>query len=341
MLNTISFPSVIELNNRNLRNTAASLLSGLKLHHNNNYYTVGTLALSEGEFPHRNINSAPDETDYQLLIKSSLVLLEDKAAQPVALTLGFPYSTYNIYKDVAKQSFTGSHEIEYDPSTFSGQSIKRTSVTIDKLEVMPEIVGCMIGVRKELRDNSNFFIISVGYGTMEAVLSVDGGIVERTLISTHGINYAINLLKQELEKKYYLAMQSEHQLNEAMVRGFIILNRKKIDLREMRRQILKSYYNEIISNALRKVISDKDLTTANRIYLAGGGILYEDLVSCFREEFDPVAELVLTEDPCTLASRGYLYNSQRIVSQYPDKPLLAVGLDIGNSSTSISFSDQQ
>jgi len=339
MLTTISFPSVIELNNRNLKNTAGNLLTGLKLLHNNNYYTVGSLALSEGEFPHKNINSAPDETDYQLLIKSSLVLLEERAEMPVALTLGFPYSTYNIYKDVAKQTFTGSHDIEYDPSTYSSHSNRRTSVTINRLEVMPEIVGCMIGVRKELKENANFFVISVGYGTMEAVLSVDGGIVERTLISAHGVSYAINLLKQELEKKYYLAMQSEHQLNEAMVRGFIILNRKKIDLREMRRQILKSYYNEIISNSLRRVISDKDLTTANKIYLAGGGVLYEDLVSCFREEFDSVADLIITENPHTLASRGYLYNSERIVAQAPpDSPMMAVGLDIGNSSTSISFS---
>ena len=60
-------PSVFESNSLDLRFVSKDLKYGLRLYHQDQGYIVGDLALSEGVSPHRNINSAPDELDYELL----------------------------------------------------------------------------------------------------------------------------------------------------------------------------------------------------------------------------------------------------------------------------------
>jgi len=333
MFETQSFSSLIENNNSNLSNTSKSLLNGLKIFHDNQWYICGNLALNEGQLPHKFINSAPDDIDYQLLIKAALLLLPDSVEQPITITTGFPYSTYHIYKEPAINLLKRGHIIEFDSSTFSNGNKKTVIHEIQNVEVIPEIVGCTIALRKgEQQAEGNFFVLSCGFGTFESILSMEHGIVEQTMVSTHGLRYAVNLLISELEKTHYLEFRDAHLMDEAFQKGYIILNRKNVDLKEMRRNALKAYYNEVISPKLRGVITDANLMKATKIYLCGGGMLYQELVDCFRNEFGEIAQLEFVTDPSSLASKGYALNSLRVSGNKKS----SVGIDIGNATTVVT-----
>lgn len=330
-----SFSSLIENNNANLSNTSKDLLNGLKIFHDSQWYICGNLALNEGQLPHKFINSSPIDLDYQLLVKAALLLISNSVEQPLTITTGFPYSTYRIYKDMAVDFLKRTHIIEFDASTFSSSSSKKSVILdVQNVEVIPEIVGCTIALRKgEEQAEGNFFVLGCGFGTFESVLSMDSGIVEQTMVSTHGLKYAVNMLINELKKSHYLGFRDAHLMDEAFQKGYIILNRKNVDLREIRRNVLKSYYNEVISPNLRNVITDTNLMKANKIYLCGGGMLYQDLVDCFKNEFGEIAQLEFVTDPSSLASKGYALNSLRVSG---GKKQSSVGLDIGNAATVVS-----
>lgn len=334
MFTTQSFSSLVENSNANLSNTAKDLLNGLKVFHDNKWYICGNLAMSEGQLPHKLINSAPTDLDYQLLVKAALLLILDVSEQPLTITTGFPYSTYRIYKDMAKEFLMKTHLIEFDTSTYSSNGKKSLVFDVQNVDVIPEIVGCTIALRKgEQKAEGNFFVFSCGFGTFESILSLESGIVEQTMVSTHGLKYAVNLMMSELEKNYYLGFRSAHLMDEAFQKGQIFLNRKNVDLKEIRKNVLKSYYNEVISPNLRNVITDTNLVKANKIYLCGGGMYYQDLVECFKDEFGEIVQLVIVDDPASLASKGYALNSLRASG---GNKAYSMGLDIGNATTVIT-----
>jgi plasmid segregation protein ParM len=334
MFITQSFSSLIELNNSNLVNTSRDLLNGLKIYHNNQWYICGNLALNEGRFPHKIINSSPADLDYQLLTKAALLVSHESIEQPLTLTLGFPYATYRVYKDQAAEFFQKSVIIEYDGSVF-GKDVKKTVIVdIENVEVIPEIVGCAIALRKgEENATGNFFVLSCGFGTFESVLSTDAGVNEQSMVSTHGLKYAINIVLTELSKTHNLNFMNAHLLDEAFQSGYIILGRQKIDFREIRKEALRAYYNEVLSVNLRSVITDANLMKANKIYLCGGGMYYQDLVDCFKNEFGEIATLVFVNDPSNLASKGYALNSLR---KSGGKEKSSLGIDIGNATTIVT-----
>lgn len=335
-----SFSSLIENNHTVLTNTSKDLLHGLKILHNDKWYICGDLALNEGQAPQKMINSSPSDTDYQLLAKASLILAQGEVEQPVTVTTGFPYSTYLIYKDAAMAFFRQTHKLDFDASTFNGGGKKKVLLEVQNVEVIPEIVGCTIGIRKgDTQATGSFFVLSCGFGTFESILSTDSGIIEQTMVSTHGIRYAVNILINELRSKYYLELRNAHQLDEAFQRGYVYLNRQNIDLREIRRNAIRTYYEQVISPVLRNVITDKNLMRTNRIYLCGGGMYYQDLIDCFHEEFDGVAQMEVLENPETIASKGYALNSLRLTH---GRKKSAIGVDIGNATTILAkFEDRQ
>jgi hypothetical protein len=166
---------------------------------------------------------------------------------------------------------------------------------------------------------------------------MDSGIVEHTMISTLGMRYAVNVLMNELMKSYYLEFRNAHLLDEAFQKGYIILNKKNIDLKEIRKNALKTYYNEVISPNLRNVITDANLMKTNKIYLCGGAMYYQDLVDCFKNEFGDVASLEFVSDPATIASKGYALNSLRISGGQKKS---SIGIDVGNATTVVTqFTD--
>lgn len=338
-MEVIKYPSVFESSNLELRNVARDLVSGLKIYQDQVGFLVGDLAHSEGISPHRNINSSPDEDDYRIFLKAGLLLASQKLGSPITVTTGFPFSTFQVFKEKAYSLIEKEHLIEFDTHTFGGGGKKKVAVEVDRAAVLPEVVGCSIAVRQLEPDaNGNFFVVSLGYGTMEAILSTEGGLVQRSSVSTFGLRYAINLISRELQKDYYLDLKTEHQIDQYFSDGSIFLNRKRIDLKELRKQVLTQYYKDVISPSIRKAFTDTDFAKTEDLYLAGGGANYIDLVNLFREEFDGVLNIHVPEKPEQLASIGYCYNSLSINGGAKDK---AVGLDLGNSSTILTTFKQE
>ena len=338
MFKTYTFPSVFEGNNTDLKNVSPDLINGLKVFHNGDGYVIGNLALTEGVSPHRNINSAPDELDYHVLLKSGLLIANQRLGNPLTVTTGFPFSTFQLYKELAANLINSGHVVEYDSATYGGGAKKNVQVDIDSVQVIPEVIGCAIALRKGItKASGNFFVMSLGYGTLEGLLSTEGGIVQRTSLSTYGLRYAVNLLEKELAKQYYLELKTEHQIDAAFQKGVIFLNRKRIDIKGLRDKVLRQYYEDVISPAMRKAFNDNDFTLSQEMFLAGGGALYPELVNCFKEEFQDILELQVAHEPQSLASRGYCINSSQLNGGVKST---AVGLDIGNATTIVSMFDE-
>ena len=154
MFKTYIFPSVFEGNNTDLRNVSPDLMNGLKVYHNGEGYVIGNLALTEGVSPHRNVNAAPDELDYNLLLKSGLLIANQKLGNPLTVTTGFPFSTFQLHKETASNLINAQHIVDYDGATYGGGSRKSVQVEIDQVQIIPEVIGCAIALRKGTQNAS-------------------------------------------------------------------------------------------------------------------------------------------------------------------------------------------
>lgn len=327
-----SFPSVYETVGTDLSFVSKSLINGLQLYDEKEQaYIVGNLALTEGRSPNKLVNSSPHDIDYQLLLKSGLLLANEKQERPLVITTGFPFSTYQVYKDAAENMIKKLDNIEFNPETYSNKKKNKKAVKIDKVEILPEMIGNIIALRVgETQAEGNFFVVSLGYGTCEAVLSTEDGIVHRTSTSITGMQYAVDLFMRSLATKYYLGLKTEKQLDISFRNDHIILDRKKVNISDLRKRILERYYKDIVSMGLRKSFTDSDFESANKIYLTGGGALFKDLVEEFKKEFNEIATVEVVKNPLTLTSEGYSLNSVMLADGDESR---AIGLDIGNANT--------
>lgn len=353
MLKSYNFPSVYEATNQELTNVAENILDGIKIDMDDTEYIVGNLALVEGYSPHKNINAAPTDEEYKLLSKASLLLTQPKGEEEIYLTTGFPFSTYMLYREKASEILQGRHIINYDASTFGGPTNAKREVNVGKVDVIPEILGCTVAIREgSLQEKDNFFIVSLGYGTCEAVVSTRAGLINRSAVSTHGIRHAVNLLANELNKNFYLNLKTEHQIDVAFQKGNITVNRVRQNILDIREKVLRMYYQEIISPNLRRAFTDDDFNKCPKMYLVGGGALYPELVNAFKEEYGDIVEVAVYPEPDKCASQGYCLNSKLKAnasrSNVPSNveaeeikifrnPQLAVGIDIGNANTCVTI----
>ncbi|MEX0686149.1 MAG: ParM/StbA family protein [Balneolales bacterium] len=329
------FPSVFEGHNTNLQNVTDDQLRGMKIREGETDYIVGDLALSEGHSPHKAINSSPHDIDYKLLLSAGLLTAANGSDEAITLTTGFPFSTIQINQKDASSLISNVQSITQDTRPFGGKDHQIRSVSINKVDIIPELIGCIIAARNgEMDKKGNFFMVSLGYGTLEIGLSTDEGIIQRTFNSASGIRFAIDLAMKELAKTHYLGLRTEHQFDTAFRRGNITTNRKRIDLSDLRKQVLTQYYKDVVSPLIKNTWTDDDFNRANTIVLVGGGSLYPDLVDCFREEFAGFANIEIPSDPLTMASQGYCIRSQKLAGNGNG---LAVGLDIGNAHTTVSI----
>lgn len=334
-----SFTSVLEESSLELSNVASSFLEGMRITDiDGKSFIVGNLALSEGTSPHKFINSSARDLDYRVLSFVSLVLATQGQYFKFHLTTGFPFTTYQSFKKDAVDFLKRRHQIAIDTKTFGGQSIENVSVTVEQANIMTEIDGCIKTIRDgNIREKDNFFIVSLGFGTFEAALSTPSGIVNRTTVSSKGLSYAVNILEKELQKDHYLKMLTEKQIERAFQRGVIIVDRQKIDLKKQRSKALEIYYNEVISPELRKKFSDDDFLDTSKIYLAGGGAFYTELVELFKKEFQNILDVIVPPDPNLCAGIGYcLHSIEQAKKTGPaDKKndVAYVGIDLGNSNT--------
>jgi len=330
-----SIPSVIERHDKPLTQLTASLEKRIQLFDAGAGFLVGDVALSQGQVPYRNINSSPSDLDYQLLAKAGLLLASGAKSGELVVTTGFPSAVFDLFKLQAEKFFSVRDVIiEYNSDTLNGGR-SRVQLTISHLEVMSEILGCINAIRKgPLADDGNFFILSLGYGTCETALSTAEGPISRTCTSVPGLRHAVNTLHDELNTSYYLSMKNEHMINQSFQRGDIVIGRKRMNLLNARSTHLASYYNEVLSPAMRKAFMDIDFEKADRLYLVGGGALYPELVGHFQQEFEGVLDVIVPEGANNFASLGYFLRSALWCG--PNHIERAIGLDVGNAYTVIS-----
>jgi plasmid segregation protein ParM len=337
------FPSVYEETTADFAKVAANFIEGMKINNfNQRNYLIGNLALTEGSAPHKFLNSSSQDLDYQLMALTALIIAAQGTDNKLVITTGFPYITHAIYKKGARDFYLGKHQVSFDTRTFGGTGVENISVNVSALEVMSEIDGCIKAIRQgQIAETQNFFIGSLGFGTFELALSTPAGVVQRTSHSEKGIHYAVNFLETEIEKQYYLSMLTAQQIERAFQRGFFLINRRKVDVLEIRKRALVSYYNEVISPSMRKKFSDEDFSKTNKLYLVGGGAMYAELVSLFQEEFQDILEVIVYPEPYLCASEGYCLNSVSMVSSTNTLELKEnityVGIDLGNSNTVVTI----
>ncbi|RLD65558.1 MAG: hypothetical protein DRI95_08475 [Bacteroidetes bacterium] len=326
-----SFPSMFEATSEELNFVSKDLINGIQLYDEDQPYILGNLAVSEGLSPNKSINSSPDELDYSLFLKAGILLACQSNNRPLTITTGLPFSTYNIYKKKAEELIRNIETIEYNQGTFSNKARTKLKTTIQKVEILPEMVGNIIGLRVgEENAEGSFFVVSLGYGTCEVVLSTDSGIVHRTAASITGMQYAVDMFMKALSNEYYLGFKTEKQLDMVFRNDYIILNRKKVNIVDLRKRVLERYYEHVISPVLRRSFTDSDFEKADKIYLTGGGALFPELIEAFNVEFSDIATVEVVKNPLTLTSEGYSLNS--IMLTGGDKST-AIGLDVGNANT--------
>lgn len=353
MMKSYTFPSTYEITNQEFSQVTDSLLNGIKIKLGDNDYIVGELALREGYSPHKSINTGPGDEEYQLLAQAGLLLATFENNSSVNLTVGFPYSTYMLYRDKVQELLGKKQVVTYDKGTYGEQKVETKEINVLNIDIIPELSSCVMALREgTIHAQGNFFMVSLGFGTCEAALSTPSGILNRTTVSMNGVNYATKLFEHELSKKYYMELKTEHQLDQLFQRGRITFNRIRQDVSDLRKKVLRIYYNDVISPRLKKVFMDEDFNKCNQMYLAGGGAYYQDLIDCFKEEFGDYLTITVYPEPEKCAAHGYCMNSKLNVKKEtsdfasidPDSFLssssqIAVGLDIGNANTCVCVSE--
>jgi plasmid segregation protein ParM len=100
---------------------------------------------------------------------------------------------------------------------------------------------------------------------------------------------------------------------------------------------LQSYYSEVISPSIRKKFNDEDYINTKKIYLAGGGAMYSELVELFKREFQDILEVIVFPEPYMCASKGYCLNSMEKAGKNieKDEQVVYIGIDLGNSNTAV------
>ncbi|MDR9364831.1 MAG: hypothetical protein RI575_05815 [Balneolaceae bacterium] len=340
--NIVSLPSVLESHNSPLINVTNERIEGLKLFHDDQYYIVGNLALNEGNSPHKVINCSPDDTDYQVLMKSSLYLAEClRNGKPIQVTTGFPFSTYRMNIKGAKELVGAMDSIIIDLRTIGEDADTEIRMPNVDIDIMPELLASTLAARSgEMGVKGGVFVVSLGYGTLEIGMSTDSGFIQRTFNSGSGIRYAVKSAMNKLEKNYYLGLRNEHQFDRSFRKGAITLNRRRIDLTAVRKEALIEYYKDIVSPLIMNTWTDDDFSKVNTLVLVGGGALYSDLVNEFYEEFNGILSINIPDDPLTMASTGYALNSNKKIEysgKKPGKDIIPVGIDIGNANSVITL----
>lgn len=333
----ITFPSVFEAAFGNTENAAKDLLNGLKIKKDDAWYLVGNMAKRNAISAGRIINAAPDEDDFDILFKAAMANVIDKIQPPVTVTIGLPLATFNVFKNSAHQYLSRRHFMfEYDTTTFNVKGgVKKSTFEIDSFDIIPEIVGGIIGLKKTLSQtaNENFIALSFGFGTVEGGYATTNGLVNRTCFSSHGIRYVITNLARELNQQYYLDMKNEHQLDEAFMKGSIFTHRSKVDFTDLKKNLLVQYYKQVVSPLMRQYFTDADLENCSKIYLLGGGAHYAELTNAVADEFNSFIPVEVAPQPEILVSVGYLFNSLRVSDNNPAR---CIGLDLGNATTTVS-----
>ena len=330
----VTIPSLFETSQSNLERTSTNIIKGLRIKHGDSFYIVGELAENEGIMPHKDINCSPDSLDYNILMKSALLIANARKGNPLTITTGFPFATYRLNREDAYSNLVAFHMVEFDSNTYSNSGIRKMTIEVKAAEILPEVTAASLAVRKLKNIDNDFFMLSLGYGTFETLFSTrDGELAsQKAASSVPGIVYAVDLLKIELSNMQHTSMQNDYYFDKALQNGYIFLKRRKVDITNIRKRVLETYYDNIISPHLKRAFTDKEFSKAKAIYLSGGGALYPELIEKFNAEFEDVMPVIIPENPNYLAVKGYCLNSAKMTKGDASQ---SVGIDLGNSTTII------
>ncbi len=357
MIKTYSFPSVYESTLRDFSTSNDPILGFSKLKFEGDNYLVGLQALNEGVSPHKSINASPEDVDYKIITQSALLLAGNSVKGDVkngkmpkmVVTSGFPYATYQFNKDGAVEYYKEEKIITYYKADDNGSlTSEQRVINVASVNIIPELVGCDIAVRKgDQPVDGNFILISLGYGTCEGAVSTPDGITTRSFFSTHGISYPVNVFTQELSKHTYLKLRTEHQIDHLFAKGFMFVDRKRRDFGDEKKLAINMYYNNVISPTIRRFITDEDFENCPKMVLVGGGAHHKDLVDLFNAEFGEFCTISIFSSPEKCASIGYaLYSKSSVETSDGDSfsfspggsedKAVYVGIDIGNANTCVA-----
>ena len=100
------FPSVYEETTVDFAKVAANFIEGMKINNfNQRNYLIGNMALTEGNAPHKFLNSSAQDLDYQLMALTALIIAAQGTDNKMVITTGFPFITHAIYKKGAGSFF--------------------------------------------------------------------------------------------------------------------------------------------------------------------------------------------------------------------------------------------
>lgn len=234
------------------------------------------------------------------------------------------------------ENLVKDHLVEFDSSIFSTGGVKKMVIEVSNGALLPEVSASAHAIRSICKIEGDFMVLSLGFGTFEIIFSNSNGEfgLKRTASSSPGIIYALQALRKELFNLYPSNMIGDTFLDEALRNGYIFLDRKMVDFKDLRNKVLTLYYKNLISPAVKKAFTDREFSKSQGIYLAGGGALYPELISLFKEEFKDVIEILVPEDPHHLATKGYCLRSARLNG---GNKAQCIGIDLGNSSTVLCF----
>lgn len=358
MVKTFSFPSVYESTIREYFTSNDPILGFAKIKVDGTDYLVGLQAFNEGTSPHKSINASPSDADYKLISQSALLLAINVCSNnpksvkfpKLAVTTGFPYATFQINRDEAAEYFKSEKIITFYKASENGHlETEQRLIPIESVYVLPEVAGCDVAIRKgENPTDGNFLIVSLGYGTCEGVVSTPTGLLSRSLFSTHGISYAVEVFSQELLMNSFLRLKTEHQIDQLFTKGYAYIDRKRKDFGEEKKKALKNYFVNVVSPTVNKFLTDDDLELCTKIILVGGGAYHQDLVNLFSEEFGEICAVTVYPSPERCASVGYAIHSRQMMNgsnqqakdnlsyNFENDSTACVGIDIGNANTYVS-----
>jgi hypothetical protein len=355
MVKTFSFPSVYESTIREYYTSNDPILGFSKIKVDDSDYLVGLQALNEGVSPHKSLNASPSDREYKLIAHSALFLASNIGSNGAkngnspkfSITTGFPYATYQLNKESAIDFFKSDCVITtYKADENGNQNPDQKLVPICNINVLPEIVGCDYAIRKgDNPSDGNFIIVSLGYGTCECVVSTPNGLLNRTLFSTHGMSYAVDIFSQELSKSSFIGLKTGHQMDQIFTKGGMYIDRKHKDFSEEKKKALRLYFNNVILPSFTKYITDSDFELCPKMILVGGGAYNQELINLFNEEFGEICSISVFPTPERCASIGYAIFSKHtdneksgneFASTYDAEGCVYIGIDIGNANTCVS-----
>lgn len=264
---------------------------------------------------------SPFGAKFQLLARMALLLADTEDGGRVSLTVSLPSFLY-AYRDMVEKSLQGKITVDFGASQVCKEYISRV-IDISHLQVISRLDSCVAAIRRgNIREEGDFLVVNLGQGACEATVSIAGTPAGRQFC-VRGIRAGIDLgIGSESLQQALFGRQTA-----------------KASVPRLRKEVLRRYYQDIISSNIRDVLSgQKD--NCSKIYLCGDGAAYPELVQCFRDEFGERFSISVYPSPERCASQGCSIQSLSARHRLSETPgsALAVGLDVDDRYTCVSVS---